>query len=80
MDCKAMTYSLRRIVCSEDDSHIVLSTGKDTLTDIVSDTNMFFKISVANKSAPGRIIIQYTPGQIVKNLSGEDKKSDFKRT
>lgn len=65
-----MTYSLRRIVCGEDDSHIVLSSGKDTLIDVVRDTNMFFKINVANKSTPGRINIQYTPGQIVKSLGG----------
>ena len=61
-ECKAMTYSLRRIVCSEDDSHIILSSGREITQDIVSDTNMFFKINVANKSAPGRIVLSYAPG------------------
>lgn len=61
-ECKAMTYSLRRIVCSEDDSHIILSSGREITQDIVSDTNMFFKINVANKTAPGRIVLSYAPG------------------
>jgi len=33
---------------------------------------MFFKINVANKSVPGRLVIQYTPGQTIKSI-GERK-------
>ena len=62
MDCKAMSYSLRRIVCSDEDSHIILPPGRENLTDIVRDTNMFFKISVAGKTSRGRLILTYSPG------------------
>lgn len=66
-----MTYSLRRIVCSDEDSHIILSPGRENLTDIVRDTNMFFKINVAGKTSRGRLVLTYSPGQIVKRLDGK---------
>lgn len=62
MDYKAMSYSLRRIVCSEEDSHIIITSSKDQLTDIVMETNMYFKVNVKNKTAPGRLLITYTAG------------------
>lgn len=43
---KAMAYSLKRIVCSEDESHIQISTGLNAPIDVVADTLMFFKIKV----------------------------------
>jgi len=63
-----MSYSLRRIVCAEEDSHIQISAGVATPTDVVADTLMFFKIYVANKLAPGRLSIQYAQGQYIKGI------------
>ena len=68
-----MTYSLRRIVCGEEDSHIQLGS-RDLLLDVVSATNMFFKVNVANKVTMGRILITYSPGQIVKRMDGKVNK------
>lgn len=59
-------YKLRRIVCTQDDAHIVLQTGKDNNIDVIADTNMFFKVGVAFKVPPGRIQVAYAPGQYVK--------------
>jgi hypothetical protein len=68
-----MTYSLRRIVCGEEDSHIQLGQ-RDFLLDVVRDTNMYFKINVANKVSMGRLLITYSPGQIVKRMDGKVNK------
>ena len=56
---QAMVYSLRRIVCAEEDSHIQISSGQNAKMEIVADTLMFFKIKVTEKVAPGRLYLQY---------------------
>ena len=64
---KAMAYSLRRIVCSEDESHIQINTGSNPLLDVVSNTLMHFKIKVLDKVAPGRLQILYGKDQYIKS-------------
>lgn len=46
-------------MCSEDDQHIILSTGRETPIDVVPSTMMYFKVSVVNKVAPGRVVFNY---------------------
>ena len=66
-------YKLRRVVCSTEEQHIVLQTGRDNNIDVIADTNMFFIVSVASKIPPGKIQILYAPGSFVKQIGGEDK-------
>jgi hypothetical protein len=56
---KTVQYELRRLVCGEDEAHIVLQTGREIVQEVVPETLMYFKINVANKVAPGRLIISY---------------------
>ena len=62
IDYKALNYSLRRIVCNEDESHIVLATGVPNQVDVVKSTNMFFKVNMSGRYSQGRMLIQYAPG------------------
>ena len=54
-----MQYSLRRIVCSEEESHIVISSGLNPKLEVVADTMMYFKVRTLDKVAPGRLTWQY---------------------
>jgi len=52
-----MKYELKRLVCTEDERHIVLPAGKDIKTDIAPQTYIYFKVNVANKFAPARVLV-----------------------
>lgn len=49
MEYKSMTYTLRRLVCDEQESHIVIQTGSPLSIDVVKNTYMYFKINVLGK-------------------------------
>lgn len=48
-------YKLRRVVCTAEEQHIIIQTGRENTIDVIADTNMFFKVSVASKAPPGKI-------------------------
>lgn len=54
-----LSYSLRRLVCPDDQAQIVLNCNENTTLDIVADMNMYFKINVESKQAPGVLNIKY---------------------
>ncbi len=45
---KVLKYTLKRLVCNEDDSHIQI-TAQPKQVEILADTLMFFKVNVAGK-------------------------------
>ena len=47
---KALKYSLKKLVCNEDDSHILI-TAQPKQIEILVDTLMLFKVNVAGKCA-----------------------------
>jgi hypothetical protein len=47
---KALKYSLKCLVCNEDDSHILI-TAQPKQIEILADTLMFFKVNVAGRCA-----------------------------
>lgn len=51
-----MSYQLKRLVCSEEDSHLAL-TQVPLQLEIVPNTLMYFKVSVMNKPAPCKVYI-----------------------
>jgi len=54
-----MKYELRRLVCSQDEAHIILTVGREIQMEVVPKTYMYFKINVKNKIAPGKLLINY---------------------
>ena len=66
-----MNYQLRRLLCTRDDAHIQLIPNIDQNVEIIPNTYMFFKINVASKMPPGKLVIIYGSDQYVKNLGAE---------
>lgn len=64
---KKIKYFLRRVVCAKDDQHIVLGQSQQ-LIDVVPDELMFFKVSVRDKQAPARLLLNYLDGQPFSSL------------
>ena len=73
-----MNYRLRRLLCTRDEAHIQLNTNIDQQVEIIPNTNMFFKINVASKLPPGKLLILYAGDQYVKNLGVENWQSKKK--
>lgn len=69
---KAMAYSLKRLMCREEDTHIQLTTGPPQQIDVIANTFMYFKISVQNKMPPGRLQIQYASGLFIAGAQSSD--------
>jgi len=46
VDANKIKYQLKRLVCTEEESHAVLA-GSNNVIDVVKDLPMFFKINVA---------------------------------
>ena len=66
-----MNYRLRRILCTRDEAHIQLSSNIDQQVEIIPNTTMFFKINVASKLPPGKLVIIYNDNQYVKNVGAD---------
>jgi hypothetical protein len=57
-----MAYSLQRILCSEEETHIILYSGGQQQIDVVAGTMMYFKVNVANRFPPAALHIKYLNG------------------
>jgi hypothetical protein len=66
-----MNYRLRRLLCTRDEAHIQLNSNIDQQVEIIPNTNMFFKINVASKIPPGKLVIFYGNDQYVKNVGAD---------
>jgi hypothetical protein len=55
---KTMNYELRRLVCSQEEKHILMIPGANQSVEIIPDTVMYFKVNVFGKQAPGKLIVR----------------------
>lgn len=59
MGFQSLQYQIRRVICSEEQQHIVFPSAKETKIFVVAQTQMYFKVSVAGKKAPARLLVTY---------------------
>ncbi len=71
-ELKTAQYQLSRLVCADDETHIVLGSGRELSHEVVPNTYMYFKINVANKSL-GRLLISYGKNQQIPNALNTSK-------
>ena len=78
IEVKELHYQLRRVVKTDEDSHIVLPQDTPTHQDILKQTHMFFKVCVRGEASQGRILIQYDAGQSPPILDSKGRQKNLK--